>query len=50
MTLGAVYQHLNDLEKRGLIKPQVKGKRKLFEITERGKRVLVALDELQVLM
>jgi threonine synthase len=50
MTLGAVYQHLNDLEKRGLISPEVIGKRKMFKITERGKRVLNALDELQLLL
>jgi threonine synthase len=50
MTLGAVYQHLSDLEERGLIKGNPRGKRKIFEITERGKRVLSALDELQVLL
>jgi threonine synthase len=50
VTLGAVYQHLNDLENRGLISPQTLGKRKLFMITERGKRVLAALNELQVLL
>lgn len=50
MTLGAVYQHLTDLEKRGLISSKTEGKRKLLEITERGKRVLKALDDLQVLL
>lgn len=50
MTIGAVYQHLTDLEKRGLIKSKPKGKRKLLEITERGKRALEALDDLQVLL
>lgn len=50
LTLGAVYQHLNDLENRGLISPQTIGNRKLFMITERGKRVLTALNELQVLL
>lgn len=50
MTIGAVYQHLTDLEKRGLIKSTPKGKRKQLEITERGKRALEALDDLQVLL
>ncbi len=50
MTIGAVYQHLTDLEKRGLVKSTPKGKRKLLEITERGKRALEALDDLQVLL
>jgi len=50
MTIGAVYQHLTDLEKRGLVKSTPKGKRKQLEITERGRRALQALDDLQVLL
>ena len=50
MTIGAVYQHLTDLETKGLIKATQKGKRKELEITERGKRALEALDDLQVLL
>ncbi len=50
MTIGAVYQHLTDLETKGLIKSTQKGKRKELEITERGKRALEALDDLQVLL
>ena len=50
MTIGAVYQHLTDLEKRGLIKSTPAGKRKHLAITERGKRTLHALDDLQVLL
>lgn len=50
MTIGAVYQHLTDLEKKGLIKSRLKGKRKELEITERGKRALNALDDLQILL
>jgi threonine synthase len=50
MTLGAVYQHLNDLESRGLISSKVSGKRKVLEVTDRGRRVLEALDDLQVLL
>lgn len=50
MTLGAVYQHLTDLENRGLISSSMEGKRKLLEVTEKGRRVVQALDELQVLL
>ncbi len=50
MTIGAVYQHIADLEERGLISSSVKGKRKYYDITDRGRRVLAALDDLQVLL
>ncbi len=50
MTLGAVYQHIADLENRGLVSSTVKGKRRYYEVTETGRRVLVALDDLQVLL
>jgi threonine synthase len=50
MTIGAIYQHLTDLENKGLVKSSQKGKRKELEITERGKRALEALDDLQVLL
>ena len=50
MTIGAVYQHLTDLERRGLVKSTPEGKRKQLEITERGRRALQALDDLQVLL
>lgn len=50
MTLGAVYQHLSDLENRGLIVSHVEGKRRYFELTTRGRNVLRALDELKSLL
>ncbi len=50
LTLGAVYQHLSDLELRGLISSQSVGKRRYLTITDRGRRVLGAMDELQVLL
>lgn len=50
MTLGAIYQHLADLENRGLVASHTEGKRRYLEITERGRRVLGALDELQDLL
>lgn len=50
MTLGAVYQHLSDLEERGLVVSHAEGKRRYLEITENGRRVLAALDELRVLL
>jgi threonine synthase len=50
MTRGAVYQHLNELSERGLIVGYGKGGRKFFKITERGRKVLLAMDELKLLL
>ena len=50
MTRAAVYQHLNDLSQRGLVVAYEKEGRKYFKITDRGKRVLRAIDELKVLL
>jgi len=50
MTLGAVYQHLSNLEERGLVVSHTEGKRRYLEITENGRQVLAALDELRVLL
>lgn len=50
MTLGAIYQHLSDLEKRGLISSYAEGKRRYLKITGRGRRVLEALHELRSLL
>ena len=50
MTIGAVYQHIADLEERGLVSSTVKGKRRYYDVTDRGRRVLAALDDLQVLL
>ena len=50
MTLGAIYQHLSDLENRGLISSYSEGRRRYLNITEKGRRVLEALRELRVLL
>ena len=50
MTIGAVYQHLSDLEERGLIISESEGKRRYLSLTEKGKKVLSALDELYDLL
>ena len=50
LTLGAVYQHLSGLELRGLITSHAEGKRRYLTITDKGQRVLAAMDELQVLL
>jgi len=50
MTRAAIYQHLNNLSKRGLVTSYKKEGRKYFKITERGKRVLQAIDDLKVLL
>ena len=50
MTRAAIYQHLDDLTRRGLILAYKEKGRKYFKITNRGKRVLDAIDELKVLL
>ena len=50
MTLGAVYQHLSELEEKGLVVSVVEGKRRYFKLTSRGHGVLKALDELKSLL
>jgi len=50
MTIGAVYQHIADLEEKGLISSSLRGKRRYYEITDRGRRTLSALVDLQVLL
>jgi threonine synthase len=50
MTRAAIYQHLNDLSRKGLIVSYEKEGRKYFKITKRGKRVLHAIDELKLLL
>ena len=49
MTRPAVYQHLNELEQHGLITSYIKTGRKFFKITERGMRIMQAIEELKVL-
>lgn len=50
MTRTAIYQHLNELQSKGLITIRVEGGRKYFSITERGKRILEALNEIKALL
>jgi len=50
MTRAAIYQHLNDLSKRGLITSYKKEGRKYFKIRKRGKKALQAIDDLKMLL
>jgi len=50
MTRPAIYQHLNDLSRRGAVTSYRKEGRKYFRITERGRRALLAMDELKTLL
>ncbi len=50
MTRGAVYQHLNELAAKGLVVGYERDKKRYFRITERGRKVLAAFDEIQLLM
>ena len=50
ITLGAVYQHLSDLESKGLVTSFHRGGRRYFRLTDKGVRALRALDELRELL
>jgi len=50
MTRAAIYQHLNELSEKGLIVSYEKGRKKFFKITQRGKKVLHAIDDLKLLL
>jgi threonine synthase len=50
MTRAAVYQHLNELANRGLVVGYEADGKRFFRITERGRKVLAAFDEIQLLM
>ncbi len=50
MTRGAVYQHLNELSDRGLVVGYEEGGKRFFRITERGRKVLAAFDEISLLV
>ena len=50
MTRAAIYQHLNELSKKGLILGYAKNGRKFFKITKRGEQALTAFDDLRVLL
>jgi threonine synthase len=50
MTRAAIYQHLNELSKRGLVIAYEREGRRYFTIANRGKRALRAIDELKVLL
>ena len=48
--ISGIYQHLKDLESKGLIMRKKEGKHILYFITENGKKVLDALDVLITLL
>jgi threonine synthase len=50
MTRAAVYQHLNELADRGLVVGYEEGGKRFFRITERGRKVLAAFDDISLLM
>jgi len=50
MTRAAVYQHLNELSDRGLVVGYEENGKKFFRITKRGKKVLAAFDDIQLLL
>jgi len=50
MTRGAVYQHLDDLSRKGMVTAYERDGRKYFKITRRGRGILNAVDKLKMLL
>ncbi|MFX0058071.1 MAG: pyridoxal-phosphate dependent enzyme [Candidatus Hodarchaeota archaeon] len=50
ISLAAIYQHLKELEQKELISRKKEGKNVLYFITDKGKKVLEALDTLITLL
>jgi threonine synthase len=50
MTRGAIYQHLNELSEKGVIAGYPKSGKRFFRVTQRGKEVLHAIDDLKSLL
>jgi threonine synthase len=50
MTRAAVYQHLNELSDKGLVVGYEENGKKFFRISERGRKVLAAFDDIQLLL
>jgi threonine synthase len=49
-TRAAIYQHLNELLRKGLVVGYTKNGRKFFKITARGKKVLQAIKDLKFMI
>lgn len=50
ITKAAVYQHLRELSEKGLIASYEKDRKRLFKTTQRGKKVLRAIEDLKLLL
>jgi len=50
MTRAAIYQHLNELSDKGLVVGYEEKGKKFFRITERGRKVLAAFDDIQLIL
>jgi len=50
MTRAAVYQHLNELSDKGLVVGYEENGKKFFRITERGRKVLAAFEDIKLLL
>ncbi len=50
ITRPAVYQHLNELNKRGLVSAYRREGKRFFTITRKGRRILKAIDEVKAIL
>jgi len=50
ITRAAIYQHLNELSRKGLTTSYIRNNRKYFKITDRGRKVLKAIDNVRTFL
>lgn len=50
VTKAAIYQHISELSDKGLIVGYEKERKKFFKITQRGRKVLQAINDLKLLL
>ncbi len=45
VTISSIYEHLSELEKEGLVAYRVDGRKKVYNLTEKGQGLLKILDQ-----
>ena len=45
ITISSVYEHLSELEGEGLVKCVIDGRRKVYSLTEKGRKLLEILRQ-----
>jgi len=44
ITISSIYEHLSELENEGLVHHKTEGRRKVYRLTEKGKKLVEILE------